>query len=394
MLLRIVTLLVLILPINSVFASNFDFEFGLNSGRTGNVLKDKSSLGDTYVSAFARTNYHPFASTQIRLQTEYTSYKNMSSLGSILYGAGGTYIPTPDSSKFQVYLSGNIQKLEYRGDDASLRTSDFNSSNWDASVSAGYNLSEQIRARAGFIFKSIGYGHEEIDDRQTKEIFSGLNLSLPGNNVLDIEGGYTTGNFEYVYPWTDFPQGDSVLIVPRSPIDSSEAYSVLEESKLNSYYIAPRFSRSLGQRTGLSITYMRRRFTNFNDDAFIYGYSTGRVSPWVSSYEGDAISITVKSFLIPKIIVSAGFGYWDRSYNNIVEAEAEQPVFPLTVLNNIQERKDFRRQLFLNLQWPTTLFTGRFAEPSIRIEHISNSSSINVYDYSDFTISSSLLVRF
>lgn len=386
----------------SGFARDFELDMNLTGGYTDNLLSDSSDLVDQYGALNASVNYYPLSIVQLRAIGEVAHYRETSALGNYLYGTGITVIPISDSAGFSLFGTANLTQRDYREDSPDFPTNDFSSTNYDALISAGYVVSAAIRLRTGYSFTSAGYAHDEVADRRTHELLLGANLSLPGENALDVEGGYSFGNFEYLWKMEIVPAIDTPVM--RGDVDADEAYSVLTEDNLNSFYVSGRLSRPVGQRTGVSLTASYRGFTNRNDEGLIYGYSTGYLSPWVASFEGPAVTVSVKSYIVPRLIVSAGFGYWDRKYLDVLEAETVDELDPMsgepvtnTYVNAMigaRKRNDERRQFFLNLQYPLKPIHSILFEPSLRLDYISNSSSVVVYDYNAFSVSTAVHVRF
>ncbi|MBU0984010.1 MAG: hypothetical protein KKA42_09080, partial [candidate division Zixibacteria bacterium] len=334
-----------------------------------------------------------------------------------LLGGGLTIIPTRDSSRLSSYAAINYSARRFRTTPAADDTSsvpghvpaetgnpnESDADDWDGTLAVGYLVSQSMRLRVGTTYRSTSYANDEVEPKHTFDYFLGGNLSLPGRNALDIEAGYTQGNLERVPTW------DYEFDLPRGQITPDSIYSILIEDDLNSWYISPRLSRPIGNRTGVSITYSHREFIDRNDSALVYGYSSGYLSPWVSSYEGDAVQIKVKTYLIPKMIVTSGFGYWDKSMLDMLEQYRDFRIIvdpftgdTMTVDRTynanpyrcgIQERSDQRRQVFVNLQMPLQLRQG-LLEPSLKLEFTSNSSSVRVYDYTDFAITTGIRFRF
>ncbi|UCC44035.1 MAG: hypothetical protein JSU65_13130 [Candidatus Zixiibacteriota bacterium] len=392
----IVVLTVALAPLSAY--GDVRFEFGMLGGYTGNLLKDSSQLSDSYVSRRVSIDLYPVSMARINLLGENAGYRDVSALGSLLYGGGVTLIPTGDSSRISLYLAATAMARDFRGSDSAFRTGEFNSSDYTATASLGYQVSQSMSLRLGYTYRSIGYSHEEVRSKIDHDIIAGVNLSFLGANSLDLEGGYTQGNLDYLWAWQTIPGIDTLL--PRGRIKADSAYAWLDEGELNSVYVSPRFSRPLGDRTGLSVALSHRSFTNRDPEALIYGYSTGYLSPWVQSYEGNALLVTMKSYLIPRLIVSGGFGYWDRSFLDVIEAKPRvdpgtgDTALIVTALNNIQKRNDDRRQAFVYFQLPLPPQSGFTAEATLRLEYTSNSSSVVVYDYTDFSATAGVRFRF
>ncbi len=378
--LTLCTLLILIAPLAM---ADVEFEVGLEGASTSNLLKDSSTQSDTYSTARASVDFYPVSMAEISLTGEYTTYTNFAGLANYLYGASVTLIPTPQSSRWTVRASGNYRNRDYRESNLEVNTNEFNDTDYDGLLSIGYRLTQRLRVRTGVSFTASGYETEEVNDRKRTDLFAGANLSLWGDNSLDLEIGYSTGPYDYV-PASLYPPA----------IRPGNEYSSLVSGTLKSFYISPRFSRPLGNKTGLAVTFSHRSFVDADDSAIVYGYSTGLLSPWISDYEGNAVSAKIKTFLIPKVIVTAGAGYWEKDFLLVLEQHIDPMLGPVLTTLFARERHDDQRRFFLNALLPMTLHSGLYLEPSLRLDYTNNSSTIPVYDYDDFSLVISMTVRY
>jgi len=362
-----------------------NLEIGITGGYTGNLLTDSSDQDDSFTMSSASLKLYPLPLAEIRVNAGYTYYGKLYSLSNFLYGADLTLIPTSVTSSFHLYLTAGFQERAYRERDTDVFTTDFNSSEYSALVSLGYDLTSTKRIRAAISTASTGFNHDEINDRTTYDFLLGINISLPGASSFDLEGGYSTGNLDFLDPET-------------GGIRPDKAYSLLTDGKLKSFYISPRFTRSFGNRTGLSVSFSHRSFVD-TPPAVIYGYSTGLLSPWSSVYEGNALKINIKTFLIPRVILTAGFGLWEKTYLNTLEQkEVSSPFGPGTnlVISTIfaESRQDDQTRLVLAARMPLTSGSSWFLEPFLQIEYTNNSSSIVVYDYSATSATTGINIRY
>jgi len=368
----------------------FAFDARLSQASTGNLFQDSTNRSDHYTVAGISADLFPTSFAKVNVLGEYTYYGNLFDLSNIQYGAGLTMIPTSDSSRLVVYITGNVRRRDYRKrdlDSLSTNASQFNSADYHALASMGYEITDAIQLRTGLTFKSTGYGLEDVSDRRTYDLYAGGNISLPANHVLDVEAGYTTGNFEFIQDSArSYRIGDSLV------------YAILSDGTLKSTYLSLRLSRSLGERTGLGLTLSRRRFSNLKDEALVYGYSTGLISPWVSVYDGDAAMVSLKTFLVPRLIVTAGFGYWEKDHPTTIErVYAERfGVLTLQPLSTAWtfKRTDIRRRWQFSVRWPIILTSNRLLEPSLQLDYTDNESTVKVYEYDDFTISGGVSFSF
>lgn len=384
------------------------FEGSVTSGYTDNLLKDSSDIADSYRTANLTTNFYPVPLAEVSLNGSYTFYDGIPGLSNTVGGVGLTLIPLPASSRFSLYVAGHASKRDYREGTLTVRNDQYNTTDVDGLVSVGYRLRPTFRLRAGVSYKATLYKKtdyidssvtpavttsiQSVSDKSERDFFTGFNWTLPGSNVLDVEAGYSNGNLQRIDPGQE-----GLIEVDRG---DTVAYNYLVDAGgLKAWYISPRISRPLGKRSGISVTYLHRSFVDMDDSTLVYGYSTGLQSPWVSTYEGDAIQISAKTYMLEKMIVSAGFSYQEKSYLDVLEM-TQFHLPPNRVVDWLNksfgwhERRDQQRQAFLYIQIPFATHSGLVMEPAARINYTSNSSSVNVYEYDDMTLSTSLNMRF
>ena len=389
---RIIVILLIITAAASVSAGSFyNAELNLNGGSTSNLYKNQDDSSDVYSTINGTLNLFPTSFVEFNLLTDYTIYKNNSSLSNLKYGGGFTVLPLKDSSKFTILLTTNYQGYSYK-DALTTNSSEFTDKGINGIFSLGYEFYENFHIRTGFNYTQTGYATEEVSDKKTNEIFGGINFSVFGSHAFDIEGGYSFEKYDYL---PDVKEqyiiiGNDTLasFINIYPIDSSNAYSSDIEDDLNSFYLSARYSRPLGNKTGLSITYSYRKFQEIKDSTFILGNSTGYLSPWVKSFEGSSIQAKIKTYMIPQFIITGGFGYWDKSHLRTLES-----YLGVVSTVNAADRADDMHRYFLTIQLPIVTASGRFFEPTLNIEFTNNNSSISNYDYTDFTITTGLNIR-
>lgn len=378
---------------NSVKAqSYYNTDISLTATNTDNLFKNYSNVTDHFSSLKGTINLYRTDIEQLSFFTEYTNYGNNPDLSNLKYGGGITLLPLSDSSDFTLFLNLNYQGYSYK-DALTTNSSDFSNENIDGMISLGYQINEKTNIRIGLNSTVTGYASSSVTDKNLRDIFAGINISLFGSNAFDLEGGYSHEKYDYLPEYMIL--GNNYL---HYAVRATDAYSILEKSDLNSYYLSLRYSRPLGNKSGLSLTYSFREFTKTQDSSMIYGYSTGYLSPWIASYAGNSIQAKIKSYLIPFTILNFGFGYWNSSYLKTLESiesfdDFLQEYIPITNTANGQLRNDDKYQMYLSFSIPIVTSSGRLFEPSIRIDYTDNNSSIANYTFSDFTASISLNIK-
>ncbi len=343
--------------------ADYGFEVQLGQNFTGNLLLDSSNLYDSYSNANISFDYYPLPYLKANLKTEYTYYSKLTGLGNLLGGGGITLIPTSAESPLSAYLSANFARRGYRKEFEIYNTDDY-----DVLTSFGYRLSPAVQLRTGISYKNMTYIESDVADKESYEIFTGANFTFLGTNSLDLEAGYSQAKSKFI---------DSIIL--KLPPDPTEI--VWENENLKSFYISPRFSRRLGLKTGMNITFTYTEFLG-DKDLKVMSYQTGFLSPWASVWEGNSVSVNLKSYLIPNMIVSVGGGYWNKTFLKMFE-------YP----DRFKTRDDDLSRYYLSISRPIATNSGLFFEPSLQVDISNCTSSHKLYDYSSYSIIAGLTIR-
>jgi len=357
----IICICLILVAISVASHADIGFEVQVGQSYTGNLLLDSSNFQDSYYNTNVNLHYYPFPIAEISLKSEYTYYGELIGLGNIRSGAGITLIPTRAESPASFYISANWEKLDYRQEFDVYNTNDI-----DILSSLGYRLGDKVQLRAGISYKNTKYINSDVADKESYEFFAGGNFTLFGSNSLDLEGGYS-------YAKSRFIDEASLNIFPVEPKE--------EPGNLKSFYISPRFSRPLGGKTGMSISFAYAQFLG-DYDPVVYSYATGFLSPWASVWEGNSITLKLKSYLIPKTIINAGAGYWNKNFLRMFE-------FP----DRVKTREDDLSRYYISFSWPVPSRSGMFFEPTLQIEFSNCTSSHRLYDYSNFSVTLGATIR-
>jgi hypothetical protein len=338
-----------------------------------------------YTDNLQTAKVYPLPMVEVLLNGEYTNYGNIINLGNIMGGGGITIIPLNTTSPFSIYLNGNINSRSYRNDYKSYNTNII-----DGMATLGYVFSPTLQIRTGFSIRSTSYPNMKTFDidNTNYEIFGGGNLSFLGSNSLDLEIGYAFMNLTYweKEKWIDkldIPSGDTIYFIDP---DNNE-YKPPTVGQLTSIYISPRYSRPIGDKIAFTITYSYRKFGDLGEIA-VAGVSTQSLSPWASVFEGESISLKIKSYLLPNYIFSSGIGYWKKDY---LKTNENRETLPRYI---IKGRHDEQNKAFLSIKRPFPLKSGLFIEPSLQINYTKNNSSNPQYDYDNYSISGGVTIRY
>jgi len=358
-------------------SADYRINFGLTSGTTDNLFGDSSDIFDTYETSTLKLVYYPLSSVEINLVGEQTAYLwDQIGLSNIIGGVETRYLPLPESSPFSISLYGKITGVRYHRE-----FSGFDNNVAKVELIGGYDINPALSVRAGLSFASTDYKNLDIESKDDLELFWGANTTLPGDNGLDIEAGFGRANYTYL-------DDDSTLFDPIfydiMPPDSFPRV----KGELWTFYFSPRLSRLVAPKTGMNIQYSRRIFQNY-DKEIIFGFSTQYLSPWASVWDGQNVQTNLKSYAVPMIILTAGIGYWDKTYLKTAE---EQHNFLVQVQRDVP-RHDWMTRYYLSAQFPFTVGTSTFMEYSLRYEGTENRSNKPLFEHNDFTVLMMLTVR-
>jgi len=354
-------LLALILGCASPAYTDFGLEFQISENFTDNLLLDSAELKDSYSSTTAILHYYPIPQIELKLNGEYVYYSDLVDLGNVMAGTGVTVIPTSSDSKIGLFLSANYTSRNYRDFFSPYNTDDI-----DVLGSFSFNLGSTTQMRAGISFNSTKFVNSDQGDKQSLNLFTGLNITPFGSNSFDIETGWSFADYTFI----DY---ESIFGYPQR----------IEEidGDLTSFYISPRFSRPLGKRIGISLTYTYSNFLG-DEDPVVYSYASGLLSPWASVFQGNSFTISMKCYPLRKMVISAGYGFWDKKY-----------LRTLYLVDIVQNREDDLSRFLLSLSWPMPSRGSLYIEPSLQLKITNSTSSIRLHDYSDVAVNVGFLFR-
>jgi hypothetical protein len=375
--------LLLLLP-SYIFAGiDLKGEFGTAGGYTDNLFNDSADIEDSFSSARGVARFYPLSLMEIELKGDYTYYGTTFELSNFLGSAKATCIPTGRESRLTLYISSTFDTRAYREG-----YKGFNNNIFSATISAGYRVRPTAQLRMGVSLAATSYTNLESSNFEDYEIFAGGNFTFLGSSSLDVEAGYAIKSLDFWKRdiWRAYYNMDGILSYYVDPDDPDKYPSA--GGHLGTIYISPRYSRSIGEKLGFTITYAYRSFQNGHGFA-VSGLSTGFLSPWASVYQGEAVTLNIKTYLLPGFILSSGAGYWKRDFlksNEDRGIEFEAPYI-------IKGRHDEQNRLYLSIQKPFIFHSGIFMEPNLQVSYTSNNSSNRLYDYSGSSIAAGIIFK-
>jgi len=375
-------------------------EFQMAGGYTNNLKYDSSDIEDSFEKAKLTLNLYPFSSFKIDASDEFMVYNETSDLTNNKVSVNATFVPPCEDEHFTFYVNGGFSNQIY---DEGYES--FNNNNFNINAALGYRINDWLLLRSGCSFNSTDYTNEEIQDtatvnqtfdisgdNETLELYFGGNISLPFSNVIDFEGGYSKMNLTYANPPQDtiLRYWDDFTWIKRDYLNPNK--DTLVDGNLKSYYFSPRISRPIGSKFGINVVYIYRTF-DAADNVIIAGLSNQFLSPWTSVYEGESVTATLKSYIVPNFIITCGAGYWKKDF--LKGEEEREPVEGIPPPPRvIKDRHDEQNKFFLSIQKPFPFRSGLFVEPSMEMNISHNNSSNDLYDYNNFGISLGLTIRY
>lgn len=388
-------IVVFILSASMLQAAQFaNIELNLSGGQSDNILTDSSQAHDFYSTYELKLNLYPASKIELSLNGDYNYYSNKLFLNNTNYGAQLSFVPMKKSSRLGLYANFKFNNRNYQNNSNTVTNNNFNTSDYDALLGADYLLYETFKIRTLLSYHESDFNRDDVANKTNFDLISGLNLTLLNSNSLDIETGFSFGNLYYLPEFTTHPLFPEMKL-PYS-ITRDEQYSLLEKGDIDYYFYSIRFSRPLGLKSGFGLTFSSKKFKNTPEEGLVYGYSTSYISPWNSAYEDYTFQLSIKSYLIPGIILNFGGGYWDKTYLRTLELGYDEmlgqhKLIPTTV--DAANREENQRKLFLKIEKPIVLNTS-LMEPFINIDYTNNNSSIVVYDYNNLNFIFGVKIKF
>ncbi len=335
-----------------------------------NLLLDSNSLVDFYIADNISATIYPTSFFEIGLTGEHTYYRDIQGLDNFTGGLALTALPLSADSPYSLYLAFNFSSRLY-GEDFE----NFDNNMLNSRVSLGYWARENVNVRAGYSFDATKYVANDENDKESHEVFAGVNFSFLGANAIDLEGGYALADYKFLDPSQEF-------------IDPSLTFVTFTEDQIREWHFSPRYSRPLGSKMGIGITFIYKEFIDI-EDAIVVGSTFESLSPWATVWQGNSVTASVKSFHIPHAVISFGAGYWNKRFIKTLEQDGS-----ILRLSQVEAREDEQSRYYISFQRPIRATSGLFGEPSIRFEYTNNTSSHVLYDYHDFDVTFSLRFRF
>ena len=345
-------------------------EATLGSGYQGNLFNDANSTGDTYGSAGLRLKYYPSASAEFAAGASYNAFVTYNDLSSLTADASATFIPTSQTSPLTLAIAGNISYRKF-----GLLYELYDQGAAMGGVDMGYRIAPWAHLLGSASYFNSTYTNADYGSNRGVNASAGINLSLLGSNSIAIRADYSRRLYD-----------QPAIVTTGQGMSRNNDQTVTETFEIAGVLL--RFSRPLGVRTGLNLSFGHRALL-VNNEFAVPGYTVDYLSPWSDLWEGNSVSATLKHFFPGQVTTEFSAAYFDKSYVDAIESVDEaSDTFVL------QSRDDQLTTATLSLARPILLQNGHLLTPMISAGYRQNASSIDSYDYQDFWTSLSLKVAF
>ncbi len=307
-------------------------------------------------------------------------------LSTITTGLHATFIPTVANSRLSVYFTGGVGRHSYDGETFQI----YNTTDYDILGGVGYQYSPRVHLRSEVAYNYNDYTNAEylndmVNSKQSIDLVGGANWSISGTNVLDLEVGLSEQNINATFI-------DTAYGVDNPPVIDTIITDGMRDKVTRTIYLSPRFSRQLGERTGVTLTYTYRNFVS-GSDIIVAGEAASLLDPFATVWEGSGVTLAIKTFLIPRLITTFGLGYWDKTYLRHLKGFKDEPWWP-SYDYRPADRSDEKSSIYFGFQMPLPkTWAGLSIEPVLSGEYSDNSSTIDQYDTFDWNVSLGVSLR-
>jgi len=348
-------------------------DLGIKEIYTNNLRKDSSDYEDWFTTRSASLKVYPLSTVEVTFGYDDAVYRKSNELNSVGGQLSIGFVPTSERSILSIYLESRLDLRHYHEDSR-------DNNNRGIHLSAVTDLhpsSWPISLRGGMIFSSSKYPHSDDLDKETIDLVGGLNWVFLGRNTLDIEAGASFASATFLDTLGRDKDNERVVIF-NHPYDLTIPDRM--DGNLRMFSISPRYSRPIDfLQSGLNVLYSYQKICNIRH-RFIQRPSQESLSPWVSVWKGWSIGFELKSYLVPRMIVTTGSTYWDKEYYSTLG------VNEFSAWSSDIVRLDLKRRTFLTLERPVIISTDRVLKPTLTVDYTNNTSADPRYTYTDWSV--------
>lgn len=342
-------------------------EATLGSGYQSNLFGDSSTAGDVAATAGIGFRYFPSASTQLTAGARYHAFAAYRDLSNLTGEASFTVIPTSAMSRVSLSLAGNIAVRKF-GDLYEL----YDQTAASAGADFTWHAAPWLHFPTAVSWLSNRYTNSDFGSSRSIDVATGVTASFAQVNTLALRLNYSRRTYDQI---AVTEQGNGMR--PGSNM-VSENFDITA--------IDIRYSRPLGERTGLSLSGGYRSL-QLDADYTFYGYTIDYLSPWTDLWEGERFAVGLKHFFPNQITMEFSANYADKSFADVIDQESTESEVLVS-----KEREDQQTAVSLNFSRPVLLKGGQQLIPSVSVGYRNNQSSMTLYDYED--ISAAFSIRF
>lgn len=363
---------IMLLALFAFVASNLNAEVvtetTIGSGYQGNLFNDSNSTGDAYASAGMELMYYPSASTQLAAGAQYSAFASYGDLSNLTGNLSVTIIPTPETSPFSLALAGAMAARKFG---ALYELYDRVGATVGADCS--YRITRWAYMQSSVSYLINSYTNSDFGSNRGIDIATGINFTVLGSNSFALRMDYSRRSFD-----------QPTLIEEDKGNGPSNSRSESDVFDITGVLI--RYSRPLGERTGLNLSIGHRQL-HVDNDYTVLGYTIDYLSPWTDLWGGMNISGGLKHFFPKQITTELSFAYFDKSFVDVIE------LGEITGETYWRDTRDDQlTTLSLSISKPVSLQNGKQLSPSIYLGYRKNQSSAGFFDYEDIMTSISLKI--
>lgn len=351
---------------NAATPSDVVTEATIGSGYQANLFSDSAHIGDAYGSAGINLQYYPSGFAQLSSRIRYDAYSTYSDLSNLSGEVAATIIPTKESSPLSIVLSTSAALRRF-GPLYQL----YDRNGFTIGSDLSYRLTSTVYLTGSAALLHTTYVNSDYGSSTGCDLSLGTSLTLFGSNSLALLAQYTDRSYD-----------QPALTTTNAGMGMTQREN--RDVTFQIYGATLRYSRPLGQRTGLTLSAAHRELT-MDENLMLYGYSIDYLSPWSNLWEGLSLSAGLKHFFPHQWIAGISGGYYDKDFAPVMDADETG-----SLISWSDNRSDQLTTVSFSLARPVTLRSGKLITPSLTAGYRRNQSTVSYFDYDDVWTSFSL----
>ncbi|MCP4703077.1 MAG: hypothetical protein GY865_00585 [candidate division Zixibacteria bacterium] len=361
---------IIILFAFSISSGEINTAINIGGGYNGNLFNDSLVTEDSYSTFGGHINYYPSSSIQLLAFGQYSAYKTNNDLSNINGGGSIKIIPTSELSSISIIFSGELSHKGF-GNFYSL----YNQNNFATSARIIYQVASKFHIKSKVSYSAVSYINSDYGSRNGLTLSGGFNLIPFGTNSLNFNTAYYFGGYDQMPLDLDNSMGRQ-----SNRTEEYDSYSLAD--------ITIRYSRPIGSRTGISVT-LGRRYIQHDESFIVADFDVDYLSPLANLWSGPSGFVFIKHHFPKQFTLELKGGFKEKSFINAIEYSADE-------IETYQQstRNDSFASFLISLSKPINIGSGNLLTPKVSVYYSSNRSTDDLYDYSNFSTSLSMNVRF